>query len=157
MASVDGPQLIRFPSPLTPNKDAIDHFEISQEHRFESAKIEWFIALGWAFGVVGAVWAVWAKLKADQAFMEAQNAAGESYKAFNAATDAVTQATEAASQSRMAVKEATTAAKHALDAFGAVSTRPIDFDALVKKDLERLVSPSGLLFQKERQFLPIRG
>jgi len=138
----NGLQLVKFTAPLTPSKDTIDHFEICENHRFETAKIEWFIALGWAFGVVGALWAVWAKLKADQAFLEAENAARESFKAFTAATDAVTHSTNAANQSLAAANqslaafgEAKNAAKHAERAFAAASTRSVEFPTLVETHL----------------------
>ncbi len=57
---------------------------IVDQNDFHKARIEWFLALTFAFGVVAAVWAVWAKLVADKAFEEAAVAANQSLKAYHA-------------------------------------------------------------------------
>ncbi|MCX6911298.1 MAG: hypothetical protein NTY01_25095 [Verrucomicrobia bacterium] len=57
---------------------------IVEHHEFDKAKLEWFLALGWVIGLIGAVWAILAKNAADRAFHEAQFAAIRSQKAYMA-------------------------------------------------------------------------
>src|ERR1022692_133235 len=49
---------------------------------FKAARVEWFIAVGAGLAVIGAIWAVWAKVMADKAFHAAQLAEKEAYRAY---------------------------------------------------------------------------
>ena len=53
---------------------------------FRAARVEWFLAVSAGLAVIGAVWAVWAKVMADKAFQAAQSADDKAYKAFLSAT-----------------------------------------------------------------------
>ncbi len=64
------------------NKGVIDVYT------FPAAHIEWLVALAAGFGVVGAAWAIWAKLMADKAFEKAAEAATQSLKAYKESSKA---------------------------------------------------------------------
>lgn len=51
---------------------------------FNSCRVEWLAALGWTIGLIGAIWAIWAKHMADKAFQKAGVAAYRSLKAYDA-------------------------------------------------------------------------
>jgi uncharacterized SAM-binding protein YcdF (DUF218 family) len=49
---------------------------------FKAARVEWFIAASAGIAVIGAIWAVWAKIMADKAFHAAQSADDKAYQAY---------------------------------------------------------------------------
>lgn len=53
---------------------------------FDQAHIEWLITVGWGIAIVGAIWAMLAKVKADMAFGQAERAAETSQQAYLAVT-----------------------------------------------------------------------
>lgn len=86
--------------------------------KFHEANIEWFLVIGWCVTLVGALWAIQAKHRADSAFAASLRAAEKAMDAHKAALSAE---------------------EHAKNAFFAASTQSYDFEGLVTSRLDRLL------------------
>ncbi len=113
-------------------------FRVFQDpDKFPNAKVEWFVALFSSLGVVGAWWAIAAKMKADKAF------------------EAATEASEAANSANV---EAMAASKSALDAFQAIAGIVSFEDMLIPEgERQRVPMLRGLVDAAHQELIMVLG